>query len=99
MSETLTDSRHKDDVKEPSMWQVFILNDDSTPMVFVEHILAEVFHMQKALSHKTMMTAHSTGKAACGVYTMEVAETKVNKVKEKAGQKAYPLKAIMKELT
>lgn len=98
MSETLTDSRHKDEVKEPRMWQVLILNDNHTPMEFVMRVLIEVFHMQKEIGHKTMMTAHSTGKASCGVYTYEIAETKVSKVKEKAAKAKYPLKAIMEEL-
>ena len=82
---------------EPPMYRVVLLNDDYTPMDFVVLILVNVFHKDQAAAERIMMSVHRQGRGDCGIYTYEVAETKVQTVKAIAQSKKYPLRCIMEE--
>jgi ATP-dependent Clp protease adaptor protein ClpS len=78
-------------LKQPSLYQVVMHNDDFTPMEFVVAVLEMFFGMDSALATKTMYEVHTTGKAKCGVFSKDVAETKVDQVIEYARRHEYPL--------
>ncbi len=84
-------------VKEPSMYKVFLLNDDFTPMEFVVTLLEQLFGMDREKATRVMLQVHSNGKGICGVYTYEIAETKVAQVSEYAQQHQHPLMCSMEE--
>lgn len=83
--------------KEPSRYKVLLLNDDYTTMDFVVEVLETVFHKSPAESFRIMMQVHTQGKGLCGVYTFEVAETKVEAVHDLARQHGFPLRASLEE--
>jgi ATP-dependent Clp protease adaptor protein ClpS len=78
-------------------YKVVLLNDDFTSMDFVVEILMEVFSHPLDSAINIMLNVHREGRGICGVYTYEVAETKISQVKERAKENEYPLKAIMEE--
>ncbi len=78
-------------------YKVVLLNDDFTSMDFVVEILMEVFGHQLDSAINIMLNVHREGRGICGVYTYEVAETKISQVKKRAKENEYPLKAIMEE--
>lgn len=82
-------------VKEPPMYQVVLLNDDFTPMDYVVMVLMEFFAMTNERATKVMMQVHMSGKGICGVYTREIAETKVAQVNAHARTNDYPLLCTM----
>lgn len=84
-------------VKEPSMYKVFLLNDDFTPMEFVVTLLEQLFGMDREKATRVMLQVHSNGKGICGVFTYEIAETKVAQVSEYAQQHQHPLMCSMEE--
>lgn len=77
--------------KKPRMYVVVMHNDDFTPMDYVVGLLQKVFHMDLDRATHTMLEIHQKGKAACGLYTMEVAETKVLICMDDARKRQYPL--------
>ena len=79
------------------MYKVFLLNDDFTPMEFVVTLLEQLFGMDREKATRVMLQVHSNGKGICGVYTYEIAETKVAQVSEYAQQHQHPLKCSMEE--
>lgn len=81
-------------VRPPPMYQVVMLNDDFTPMEFVVAILERVFRMPHARAMQVMLDVHQKGRAICGVYTREVAETKVSQVIELARDNDHPLLCV-----
>lgn len=81
----------KPQLKEPAMYRVIMHNDDFTPMEFVVTVLELFFHMENSLATKVMYEIHMTGKAACGVFSKDVAETKVDQVTDYARRHEYPL--------
>lgn len=83
------DARAK--IKRPSMYSVVVLNDDYTPMDFVIEVLCNIFHMDSDNATETMLTIHYKGKASCGVFTADVAETKVDQVIRFAQEHQHPL--------
>ena len=83
--------------KKPSMYKVLMLNDDYTPMEFVVHILERFFSKSRQEATRIMLHVHRRGVGICGVYTYEVAETKVAVVESLARQHEYPLKCTMEE--
>ena len=85
------------EVKEPKKYKVFLLNDDYTTMDFVVEILMDVFHKSYAEAVDIMLTVHKKGRGLCGVYTYEIAETKVNEVHRRARANQFPLRAEMEE--
>jgi ATP-dependent Clp protease adaptor protein ClpS len=81
--------------KRPSLYKVLILNDDYTPMEFVVHVLERYFHKNRDEATGIMLSVHHEGVGVCGVYTYEVAETKVLQVMEFARQHQHPLQCVM----
>lgn len=82
-------------IKEPPMYKVVLLNDDFTPMDFVVAILTEFFAMTSERATLVMMQVHTQGRGVCGVFTREIAETKVAQVGAYARSHEYPLLCIM----
>jgi ATP-dependent Clp protease adaptor protein ClpS len=70
-------TKTKPRTKRPSLYRVLLLNDDFTPMDFVVHVLERLFHKDHEAAQRIMMTVHQRGLGECGVFTHEVAETKV----------------------
>ena len=85
------------EVVEPKKYNVFLLNDDYSTMDFVIDVLVKVFRKNENESQAIMLNVHNNGKGLCGVYTFEIAATKVAQVKSLAREKGFPLKAIMEE--
>lgn len=77
--------------KKPRMYKVLLNNDDYTPMEFVVHVLEHFFHLDRAKATKIMMQVHTQGKGVCGVYTKDIAETKMNQVNDFSRQNEHPL--------
>ncbi len=96
---TNTDYELEDEViiKHPKKYKVFILNDNYTSMDFVIEILMTVFHKSYEQAESFMMEVHKKERGLCGVYTHEIAETKVMQVLKKAKDNSFPLKATMEE--
>ena len=81
--------------KKPSLYRVVILNDDYTPMEFVVFILERIFNKGSEEAYKIMLHVHNHGVGVCGVFTYEVAETKVAQVLELARRNEHPLQCDM----
>ena len=101
-----TDSHHNDDaglaveeakpeIKRPPMFKVLLINDDYTPMEFVVHVLETFFAMDRPTATSIMLNVHSKGKGLCGVFTRDVAETKVAQVNDYSRQHEHPLLCTM----
>ena len=90
-------TRTKPRPKKPSMYKVLLLNDDFTPMDFVVHILERFFGKNRQEASDIMMNVHRKGVGVCGVYTYEVAETKVTQVLDHARQHEYPLQCTLEK--
>ncbi|PJZ68176.1 ATP-dependent Clp protease adapter ClpS [Leptospira perolatii] len=88
-------TKEKLKLKKPPKYRVVILNDDYTPMDFVVWILRVVFHRSETESEKIMLQAHTSGKALCGVYSHDVARTKVAETHKLAEHHGHPLQCIM----
>ncbi|MGH1485933.1 MAG: ATP-dependent Clp protease adapter ClpS [Cellvibrionaceae bacterium] len=78
-------------IKRPSLYKVIMLNDDYTPMEFVVHVLEAFFTMDREQATRVMLQVHKEGKAVCGVYTRDIAETKAAQVIDYAQQNEHPL--------
>jgi len=83
----------KDEIKEPPKYQVLLHNDDYTTMDFVVEILEEIFHKSPSEATQIMLSVHYNGIGVCGIYTKEIAETKVHIVHERARNAGFPLRA------
>ena len=83
--------------KKPSMYKVLMLNDDYTPMEFVVHILERFFAKSRQEATRIMLHVHKRGVGICGVYTYEVAETKVTQVMDFARQHQHPLQCTLEK--
>ncbi len=95
--EESTETLKRQKVKEPSMYRVFLINDDYTPMDFVVDILTTVFHKTAESAVQIMMNVHEKGSGVCGVYTYEIAETKTETVHSLAEENGYPLRSRMEK--
>ena len=84
-------------LKPPPMFKVMLLNDDYTPMDFVVVVLQTVFAMSREQATQVMLKVHRDGMAVCGIYTREVAATKVEQVIELAKSHQHPLQCTMEE--
>ena len=84
-------------LKKPPLYRVVLLNDDYTPMEFVVEILERVFSMDRPKATQVMLEVHTRGKGVCGVFTYEIAETKVAQVCAYAEQHQHPLMCTMEE--
>jgi ATP-dependent Clp protease adaptor protein ClpS len=85
------------EIKEPSLYRVILLNDDYTTMEFVIHVLETVFHKSAAEATQIMLSVHKKGAGTCGVYTREIAETKIVTVHEMAARNKFPLRCAMEK--
>jgi ATP-dependent Clp protease adaptor protein ClpS len=91
------DVRSRQDVSEPSMYKVLLHNDDYTTMEFVVQVLMMVFHKPIETATQIMLNVHQRGIGVCGLYTYEVAETKVENVIRMARESGHPLKCTMEK--
>ena len=87
----------KPKLKQPPQYKVILLNDDYTPMEFVVHILESFFKMNREKATRIMLHVHTRGKGVCGVYTRDVAETKVAQVNDYSRMNNHPLLCAMEE--
>lgn len=78
-------------LKPPAMYRVFLLNDDYTPMKFVVEVLQHFFFMSHEAATALMLGVHRSGRGICGIYTRDIAETKVVQVNEYARRNEQPL--------
>jgi ATP-dependent Clp protease adaptor protein ClpS len=83
--------------KKPSMYRVLLLNDDYTPMEFVVHVLERFFNKSREAATEIMLHVHHRGVGVCGVYTYEIAETKVSQVIDFARRHQHPLQCTMEK--
>ncbi len=90
-------TRTKPKTQRPSLYKVLILNDDYTPMEFVVHVLERYFNKGREEATRIMLHVHHKGVGICGVYTYEVAETKVTQVMDFARQHQHPLQCTMEK--
>ncbi len=84
-----------EELKEPAMYKVLLLNDDYTAMDFVIEVLRFVFHKSIEDATQIMLNVHHNGVGLCGIYSYEVAETKTNTTGALARERGFPLKCIM----
>ena len=81
----------KPKLRRPPLYRVVLLNDDYTPMDFVVHVLESFFSMPRAKATQVMLQVHTRGKGVCGVFTREIAETKVHQVNAFSRENQHPL--------
>jgi ATP-dependent Clp protease adaptor protein ClpS len=96
-SDTSVITRTKPKTKKPSLYKVLLLNDDYTPMEFVVFILEQFFSKNREDAYTIMLHVHQKGVGVCGVYTFEVAETKVTQVMDAARQAGHPLQCTLEK--
>jgi ATP-dependent Clp protease adaptor protein ClpS len=105
---TMSDKKDADDdasvvlqtrpkTKRPPLYKVLLLNDDYTPMEFVVHVLERFFGMSHAQAFEIMLTVHKKGLAVVGVFSHEIAETKVTQVMDFARRHQHPLQCTMEK--
>ncbi|MCF2949554.1 ATP-dependent Clp protease adapter ClpS [Paraglaciecola aquimarina] len=98
---TIDIEKQKETVKQkiapPPMYKVLLNNDDYTPMDFVVDVLMRFFNLDGEAAQQIMLTVHYEGKAVCGIYTAEIAETKVMQVSSYAKQYQHPLMCTMEQ--
>ena len=92
--DALVVERRKQRLEPPRMYQVVMLNDDFTPMEFVIVVLQEFFGKDRETATQIMLKIHLDGKGVCGVYSHEIAETKVAQVMDAAHGAGHPLQAV-----
>lgn len=85
------------ELHEPQMFKVLLHNDDYTSMDFVVKVLMGIFHKTHAQAEQIMLQIHEKDKAICGVYSFEIAQTKVQQVKQQAKKNEFPLLATLEE--
>ena len=90
-------TRTRTRTKRPSLYRVLLLNDDFTPMEFVIHVLERFFSKSREDATHIMLHGHQNGVGECGVFTYEVAETKVTLVMDFARQHQHPLQCVMEK--
>ena len=90
-------TRTRTKVKKPSLYRVLLLNDDYTPMEFVIHVLERFFQKSEEQATQVMLHVHNSGVGECGVFTYEVAETKVTQVMDFARKHQHPLQCVMEK--
>ena len=96
-SETVILKQEKIKEKFPPMYKILLLNDDFTPMEFVIEVLKIFFSMNQEQATRIMLKVHTEGVGVCGVYTSDIASTKVNQVMEFARENQHPLRCVMEE--
>src|SRR5687768_12825358 len=88
---TLTETRSTEKLQRPRMWRVLLHNDDYTTQEFVVWVLESIFHLPHAEAFAIMMHVHQSGVGVAGLFTRDVAETKVKATQQMAEQHEYPL--------
>ena len=83
--------------RKPAMYKVLMLNDDYTPMEFVVHVLERFFNKDRETATRIMLHVHQNGIGECGIFTYEVAETKVTQVMDFARKHQHPLQCVMEK--
>ena len=94
-TEGVIEEEVREQLEEPARYQVFLLNDDYTPMDFVVDVLCNFFNKSEEEATDIMLTIHYKGKGLCGTYTAEIAETKVEQVVQYAIENQHPLQCVM----
>jgi ATP-dependent Clp protease adaptor protein ClpS len=89
--------RTSEQIKEPSLYSVVLLNDDYTPMQFVVDVLETLFQKSPAEAYRIMMQVHNNGRGVAGVYPWELAETKVEALLTEAREAGHPLQATIED--
>src|SRR5712671_5456938 len=89
--------RVREKTKEPALYGVVLLNDDYTPMQFVIDVLESIFQKSPAEAYRVMMQVHLGGRGVAGIYSWEVAETKVDTLLSRAHAEGHPLQATIEE--
>ena len=90
-------TRTRTETQKPSLYKVLMLNDDYTPMEFVVHVLQRFFKMSIEDATRVMLHVHQRGVGVCGIFTYEVAETKVSQVMDFAKQPQHPLQCTVEK--
>jgi ATP-dependent Clp protease adaptor protein ClpS len=90
-------AKPKTRTKRPNLYRVLLLNDDYTPMEFVVHVLEKFFNKDREGATRIMLHVHQNGVGECGVFTYEVAETKVTQVMDFARKHQHPLQCVMEK--
>jgi ATP-dependent Clp protease adaptor protein ClpS len=90
-------TRVKPQTKRPNLYRVLLLNDDYTPMEFVVHVLERFFNKSREDATRIMLHVHQNGVGECGVFTYEVAETKVTQVMDFSRKQQHPLQCVMEK--
>lgn len=83
--------RVKPRLRKPRLYRVVMMNDDYTPMEFVVHVLENFFNMNREMATRVMLRVHTEGKAVCGVYTRDIAETKAEQINQYSLENEHPL--------
>ena len=96
-SDGLATEADKPKLKRPPLYKVVLLNDDYTPMDFVVEVLQVFFGMDRHKSTQIMLSVHTSGKGVCGIYTHDIAETKVSQVNDYSREHQHPLLCVMEE--
>ena len=96
-SHELVEEDVRNEVEKPPKYHVFLLNDDYTPMDFVVDVLCKFFNKTSDQATDIMLTIHYKGKALCGTYTADIAETKVDQVARFALECQHPLKCVLEK--
>ncbi len=95
--DTLLLEQTKPKLKKPPLYKVILLNDDFTPMEFVVHVLEAIFGHNRENATRIMLNVHKSGKGVCGIYTKDIAETKVTQVNSYSRENKHPLLCDMEE--
>ena len=97
-NEVLIKKSTKKKLKKPSLYKVVMLNDDYTPMDFVVYLLKTFFKKNHEEASKIMLDVHNKGAATCGIFTFEIAETKILKVINTSRNNGFPLLCILEKI-
>ena len=95
--ESLAVQEAKPRLKRPPLFKVILINDDYTPMEFVVHVLEVFFSLDRETATRIMLEVHTRGKGICGIYTHEIAETKVSQVNCYSRENQHPLLCTMEK--
>ena len=97
-NDSLIKTQTKDKIKKPSLYKVLILNDDYTPMEFVVYLLKSFFNKSNEEATKIMLHVHQNGIGVCGIFSYEIAETKVIQVLDTSRKNNHPLQCTMEKV-
>ncbi len=93
-TETTLQDQHPE-LRQPPNYRVLLINDDYTPMNFVVHVLETFFNKSQEIATRIMMEVHTRGRSTCGIFSHQIAETKVAQVNSYARENQHPLLCVM----